>query len=235
MSSPVVEEAPPIDAPMTMPTQTSDTLPLPGSDRQTRGFRVYIEPKTHTITRTNKKQKVIEKSESSTASDIKQEPVEINHGVSETSSSSTSSTTNPAPPVQGSSNRRKSFLSTKFFILETKRSRIPKKKRSLSPPVVSSPVRSSEVPFSPNKTKRNRRSTPQSQTPNVPIPKVEPLSAVPPLRTTTYSIPPPIDPRNPLTWNVDDVCWYLNECGCSFALKTIKEQVTTNEYIHILV
>ncbi|CAF1010355.1 unnamed protein product [Adineta ricciae] len=206
VSSPVVEEAPPIDASTTMPIQTSDTLPLPGSDRQTRGFRVYIEPKTHTITRTNKKQKVIEKSESSTANDIKQEPVEVNHGVSETSSSSTSSATNPTP------------------IHESKRSRIPKKKRSLSPPVVSSSVRSSEVPFSSTKTKRNRRSTPQPQTSNIPIPKTEPLPVVSPLRTTTYSIPPPIDPRNPLTWNVDDVCWYLNECGCSFALKTIKEQ-----------
>ena len=120
MSSPVVEEAPPIDASTTLPTQISDTLPLPGSDRQTRGFRVYIEPKTHTITRTNKKQKVIETSESPTASDIKQEPVEINHGVSETSSSSTSSATNPTP-IHGSSHRRKFFFFNKilYFRIQT--------------------------------------------------------------------------------------------------------------------
>jgi hypothetical protein len=28
-----------------------------------------------------------------------------------------------------------------------------------------------------------------------------------------------------VTWNVNDVCSYLNQSGCSFALKTIKEQV----------
>jgi hypothetical protein len=28
-----------------------------------------------------------------------------------------------------------------------------------------------------------------------------------------------------VTWNVNDVCWYLNQSGCAFALKTIKEQV----------
>jgi hypothetical protein len=50
------------------------------------------------------------------------------------------------------------------------------------------------------------------------------------MRPTQYPIPSPIDPRNPVTWNVNDVCWYLNESGCSFAVKTIKEQVKTNNY-----
>ncbi|UJR24893.1 hypothetical protein I4U23_006260 [Adineta vaga] len=211
VSSPVVEESPSIEMSSTTITSTHDPLPLPGSDRQTRGFRVHIEPKTHTITRTNRKQKVIDASKVSSIA-IKQESVEINqHGVSETSSSSSSSTTTHAP------------------IQETKRSRISKKKRSLSPTIVSPPppVRS-DVSSSTNKIKKNRRSIPQSQSPNIPTIKTEITPTVSPIRSTSYPIPPPIDPRNPLTWNVNDVCWYLNESGCSFALKTIKEQVNLN-------
>ena len=45
----------------------SAAVPPPGSDRKTRGFRVHIEPRTHTVTRTNKKQKII----------VKQEPIQI--------------------------------------------------------------------------------------------------------------------------------------------------------------
>lgn len=73
-------------------------IPLPGSDRQTRGFRFHIEPKTHTITRTNKKQKLMDTSEIS-AIDIKQEPIENSQLVSEASSSSSSTTTHV--PMKG--------------------------------------------------------------------------------------------------------------------------------------
>ena len=95
----------------------------PGSDRQTRGFRLHIEPRTHTVTRTHRKQKILQ----------------------------------DTPTI------------------DSKRG--GKKKRPLSPDL------------------------------------------------TGTSNPPPVDTRNPLTWNVSDVCWYLNESGCSFALKTIQEQV----------
>ena len=65
ISSPIVEELPSIDIQTIIVNNTNDVsqslpIPLPGSDRQTRGFRVHIEPKTHTITRTNKKQKLID-------------------------------------------------------------------------------------------------------------------------------------------------------------------------------
>ncbi len=83
-----------------------------------------------------------------------------------------------------------------------------------------------------NKNKKKRHPFPVSQSfndfnssSNVSIPKIEVQQSSPLIRSTQYSIPPPIDPRNPITWNVNDVCWYLNESGCSFALKTIKEQV----------
>jgi hypothetical protein len=80
--------------------------------------------------------------------------------------------------------------------------------------------------------KKKRRPFPVSQSfndfnssSNVSIPKIEVQQSSSLIRSTQYSISPPIDPRNPITWNVNDVCWYLNESGCSFALKTIKEQV----------
>jgi hypothetical protein len=84
ISSPVVEESSTIninDASQSIP------IPLPGSDRQTRGFRVHIEPKTHTITRTNKKQKLINTNNQISTIDIKQEPIEVNNIISEASSS----------------------------------------------------------------------------------------------------------------------------------------------------
>ena len=95
-------------------------------------------------------------------------------------------------------------------------------------------------PSSPsNKSKKQRRSllSPSSSSssstkldpsPDVTQPKIElqPTPASLMIRSSPYSISPPIDTRNPVTWNVNDVCWYLNEAGCSFALKTIKEQVS---------
>jgi len=72
---------------VTHPTPIS----LPGSDRQTRGFRVHIEPKTHRITRTNKKQKLLNTNDQTSTINIKQEPIEMNTIISEASSSSSSS------------------------------------------------------------------------------------------------------------------------------------------------
>ena len=43
------------------------------------------------------------------------------------------------------------------------------------------------------------------------------------LPSPTYPVPL-LDTRNPVTWNVNYVCSYLNQSGCSFALKTIQEQ-----------
>ncbi len=107
-----------------------------------------------------------------------------------------------------------------FFILESKRSRIGKNKRS-SPPLITTNILSN--PSSPNnKTRKKRRSSPINNdlisSSDITIPKIE-------IQQTTFPIPL-IDTRNPVTWNVNDVCSYLNQSGCSFALKTIKEQVS---------
>ena len=226
ISSPLVEEPPSNEMSMDSQTATTATTEivsnndlsqttsnlLPGSDRQTRGFRVHIEKKTHTITRTNRKQK--------SSMNIKQEPVENNPKTSESSAST---------PTKESK----------------KRSRMPRQKRSLSPsigtpppitPVTLNILSSEKHPPSPgNKNPKKRRHIPippssndfKSSPSDYPIVKVEPAPTSPPLiRPSQYHpIPPPIDPRNPVTWNVNDVCWYLNESGCSFALKVIKEQV----------
>jgi hypothetical protein len=89
-----------------------------------------------------------------------------------------------------------------------------------------------------NKNKKKRRPFPSSQSLNdlnssskLTIPKVEVHQSPPLIRPSQLPIPPPIDTRNPVTWNVNDVCWYLNESGCSFALKTIKEQVMKKSFI----
>jgi len=80
-------------------------------------------------------------------------------------------------------------------------------------------------PSSPNnKTKKKRRSSPINN--HLTIPNIE-------IQQTTFPIPL-IDTRNPVTWNVNDVCSYLNQSGCSFALKTIKEQVNTKKYFIII-
>lgn len=53
---------------------------MPVTDRKTRGFRVHIEPRTHTVTRTNKRQKL-------TSNDlIKQEPIDCSNIKTESSS-----------------------------------------------------------------------------------------------------------------------------------------------------
>ncbi|CAF1155621.1 unnamed protein product [Adineta steineri] len=127
-----------------------------------------------------------------------QEPIETNHLISEASSSSSS---------------------THAPIKESKRLRVSKKKRPLSSPLTLDVLNSYDnSPSSPNNTKKKRRLYTKSQTPKVEIQQPSSIRSIP------YPIPPPIDPRNPITWNVNDVCWYLNESGCSFALKTIKEQ-----------
>lgn len=76
-----------------------------------------------------------------------------------------------------------------------------------------------------NKNKKKRRSSPSVNT--FPSPSEESnqtvdVSPSASLLVPSLSIPPS---RNPVTWNVNDVCWYLNQSGCSFALKTIQEQV----------
>ena len=84
-----------------------------------------------------------------------------------------------------------------------------------------------------NKKKRKRNSLPSSSSLNdfhhsndMNSSKVDNKHSPSLIRPFPNSIPPPpIDPLNPFTWNVNDVCWFLNESGCSFALKTIKEQV----------
>ena len=97
--SPVIEELPTnefsTDSQTTTTNEINSTdlsqpapIPLPGSDRQTRGFRVHIEPKTHTVTRTNKKQKSTHTNEQKAAKNIKQEPVEINNNKNTSESSS---------------------------------------------------------------------------------------------------------------------------------------------------
>lgn len=201
-SSPTVEE--PVANEMTtnlsnddLPQTTTTNNPLPGSDRQTRGFRVHIEPKTHTVTRTNKKQK------------IKQEPVQIETKIVEPS----------------------------------KRSRNPRPKRSLSPAIVTPPPLPIPLPPPPppamtlsilsNKKSKKRRPLPSSESSNYSLPKVELAQTSTPL--IRYPIAPPIDPLNPVTWNVNDVCWYLNKSGCSFALEVIKEQVKILDYLHLLI
>jgi hypothetical protein len=111
VSSPVSEELPSIEMSTTIIDIPIPPIP-PGSDRQTRGFRVHIEPKTHTITRTNKKQKLLNLNEISTII-VKQEPIDISNIVSELSSSSSSSAT---VPIQGLTEKRKcSFCFSKFF------------------------------------------------------------------------------------------------------------------------
>lgn len=224
ISSPIVEEPPSnemsIDNQVTTTTtetvlnndlsQTSSNN-LPGSDRQTRGFRVHIEPKTHTVTRTNKKQK--------SSVNIKQEPVVIK-----------------IEPSEPSSNPTKEL---------TKRSRIPRQKRPLSPSIVTPPPITPvtlNILSSDKKPKKRRHPitaqssndfkpspSPSSSSSDFPNVKIEPSqttsSSSSLIRPIQYPIAPPIDLQNPITWNVNDVCWYLNKSGCSFALNVIKEQV----------
>jgi hypothetical protein len=71
-------------------------------------------------------------------------------------------------------------------------------------------------PTSKNKKKR-RSSPPICSSSDAILPKIE-------IHQPTIPIPL-INTQNPVTWNVNDVCSYLNQSGCSFALKTIKEQV----------
>ena len=68
---------------------------------------------------------------------------------------------------------------------------------------------------SPTKKKR-RSSTTTTDSSDLSIAKLD-------LSSPTYPLPL-LDTRNPVTWNVNDVCSYLNQSGCSFALKTIQEQ-----------
>ena len=257
VSSPVVEELPSTeirtatvntnDESEILPTtinnndgsSSSTQISLPGSDRQTRGFRVHIERKTHTVTRTNKKQKLTDTTETSTMN-IKQEPIEINNVTCEAfSSSSSSSSTTTNLSIKGSIQRRRFFF---FFHqislhLESKRSCTSKTKRHLSPPIenpLTLNILSSTSDSSSPKNKTNKKQRPipvTSASPknsncasNVVISTIEKQRS-PSLIRSMPPLPPPIDPRNPVTWNVNDVCWYLNQSGCSFALKIIKEQV----------
>ncbi len=207
-----MEEFPSIDPiPESITNDISPPVPLPaGSDRQTRGFRVHIEPRTHTVTRTNKKQKLT----------VKQEPIELNEIISEPPSSI-------QIPIKGFFFI--DFSNTLCFDLESKRSRLGKNKRSSSPLVTTNILSN---PSSPNhKTRKKRRSSPtmndfvssSSSSSDITIPKLE-------IQQSTFPIPL-IDTRNPVTWNVNDVCSYLNQSGCSFALKTIKEQVILNIFL----
>ncbi|CAF4128379.1 unnamed protein product [Adineta steineri] len=202
VSTPAVEESPAIEpSPETLTNDSSSPIPPPpGSDRKTRGFRVHIEPRTHTVTRTNRKQKL-----TSTVT-IKQEPMEINDTKIES-----------LPlPVQ-------------VPIKESKRPRITKNKRPSSPVITMNILSNPSSPS--NRTKKKRRSpqimnefaSSSLSSSDITIPKIEIQQSTSSLIQPTFSIPP-IDTRNPVTWNVNDVCSYLNQSGCSFALKTIKEQ-----------
>lgn len=198
VSTPVIEELPSMD---TITNEISPpNPPPPGSDRKTRGFRVHIEPRTHTVTRTNKKQKIT----------IKQEPIEVKEIITEPSSSI-------EIPIKGLFSIDLFSINFVFMILEFKRSRLGKNKRSSSPLITMNILSNPSSPT--NKTRKKRRSSPINNelTSDVKVPKIE-------IQQTTFSIPL-IDTRNPVTWNVNDVCSYLNQSGCSFALKTIKEQV----------
>ncbi|CAF2615518.1 unnamed protein product [Rotaria sp. Silwood2] len=175
---------------------SSAITPIPGSDRKTRGFRLHIEPRTHTVTRTNKKQKV-----TSTVT-IKQELIDHNNIKSEPSSS------------------------IEIPIKELKPSRIGRNKRSLSPLVTMNILPNPCSPLNKNKKKRRSPQTVNgidSSCSNIIIPKIEIQQSISSIIQSSIPIPP-IDTRNPITWNVNDVCSYLHQSGCSFALKTIKEQ-----------
>jgi hypothetical protein len=76
----VIEESPIINSLTTISNEVSPPAPPPGSDRKTRGFRVHIEPRTHTVTRTNKKGKC------PSIVTIKQELIEIKNSTCEISS-----------------------------------------------------------------------------------------------------------------------------------------------------
>lgn len=173
----------------------STIAPPPGSDRKTRGFRVHIEPRTHTVTRTNKKQKIT----------VKQEPIQIK----EEPSSSTDL------PIKGWTFSFYSSNPTELLLLlESKRSRLGKGKRPSSPSSVTMNI----LNHSSSPTKKKRRSSATTaDSSDLSMAKLD-------LSSPTYPPAPLLDTRNPVTWNVNDVCSYLNQSGCSFALKTIQEQ-----------
>ena len=100
-----------------------------------------------------------------------------------------------------------------FFLLESKRSRLGKGKRPSSPLVTMNILTTSS---SPTKKKRRSSATTDASSSDMTMAKVD-------LPSPTYPVPL-LDTRNPVTWNVNDVCSYLNQSGCSFALKTIQEQ-----------
>ncbi len=100
-------------------------------------------------------------------------------------------------------------------------------KRSSSPLITTNILSNPGSPT--NKTKKKRRSSPINNdypsSSDITIPKVD-------IQSQTFPISL-IDTRNPVTWNVNDVCSYLNQSGCSFALKTIKEQVKKRKIFFI--
>ncbi len=110
-----------------------------------------------------------------------------------------------------------------------------KTKRSSSPVITTNILSNPGSPT--NKTKKKRRSSPINNdypssinndypsSSDITIPKVD-------IQSQTFPISL-IDTRNPVTWNVNDVCSYLNQSGCSFALKTIKEQVKKKKIFFI--
>jgi hypothetical protein len=92
-------------------------------------------------------------------------------------------------------------------------------------------------PSSPSNKNKKKRRSPQivnefASSSDIIVPKVEIHQSTSSLIQSTFPIPP-IDTRNPVTWNVNDVCSYLNQSGCSFALKTIKEQVKKNTFFYL--
>ena len=113
------------------------------------------------------------------------------------------------------------------MFLESKRLRTAKNKRASSPLITTNILSNPSSPS--NKTKKKRRSSPPMNdlacsSSDMIIPKIEIQQPTIPITL--------IDTRNPVTWNVNDVCSYLNQSGCSFALKTIKEQVKINNISH---
>lgn len=119
LKTPVIQANSPIPSPI--PADDSQSNETTTNQRQTRGFRVHIDTKTHRVTRTNKKIK-LENQQTTIDAPIKQEPVEINNLISEfSSSSSSSSSTTAQAPSRGSSHlqvfcQHFSFVVVVFFL-----------------------------------------------------------------------------------------------------------------------
>lgn len=102
MKTPVITSISPSPSPIpddSQSNETNSTAITTTNQRQTRGFRVHIDTKTHRVTRTNKKIKL--ENDQTIDMQIKQEPIEMNNIISEISSSSSSSSSTTQAPIRG--------------------------------------------------------------------------------------------------------------------------------------